>query len=81
MPRTAKGYRLVPATVPARSGKRGSVYAGVVDEFAASGEASVLVEMGGVKAATLAEGLRKAAAAHGGVKVVTRRDQVYLTRA
>ena len=82
MPRTAKQFKLVPADVPPRRGRGGSVYAEVVEEFAASGLASALVEMPGRKQQALALGLRKAAEASGAaVRVVSRAGQVYLRRA
>lgn len=80
MARTAKSYKLIPAEVPPRRGRRGSVYADMIAEFVASGETSVLVEAPGRKPPALALGLRKAAAAAGGVRVTSRGDQVYLER-
>jgi hypothetical protein len=82
MPRTAKQFKLVPAEVPPRRGRGGSVYTEVVEEFAASGLASALVEMPGRKPQALALGLRKAAEGSGAaVRVVSRTGQVYLLRA
>ena len=72
----------MPAEVPPRRGRGAGVYAEVVADFAAAGLASVLVEMPGRKAQTLALGLRKAAEASGArVKVVSRGGRVYLQRA
>jgi hypothetical protein len=81
MPRVAKPYKLVPADVPPRSGRRGGLYAEVIRDFAASGVESVLVDMPGRKPQALALGLRKAAEASGAaVKVVSRGGGVYLLR-
>ena len=80
MARTTKPYRLVPAKVPPRSGRRSGVYAEIVAEFERGAPASVLVELPGRKPETLALGLRKAAAAHGAVRVVTRGGLVYLEK-
>jgi hypothetical protein len=81
MPRVAKPYKLVPADVPPRSGRRGSVYAEVIDDFATSGLESVLVDMPGRKPQALALGLRKAAeVSAAAVKVVSRGGRVYLRR-
>jgi hypothetical protein len=81
MARTEKPYKLVPAEVPARSGRSGGVYAAIVAEFARGGLAAALVEMPGKKPETMALGLRKAAAAEGAVRVVTRGGRVYLEKA
>ncbi len=81
MPRTARQFKLVPAEIPSRRGRRGGAYAEVVAEFAASGLASALVEMPGRKPQALALGLRKAATASGAsVNVVSRAGRVYLRR-
>lgn len=80
MARTAKPYKLVPAEVPPRRGRRGSLYADIIADFLASGEAAVLVEAPGRKPQALALGLRKAAEAAGGARVVARGEQVYLER-
>jgi hypothetical protein len=83
MSRTAKAYKLVPAEVPAQTGRGGvSLYREIVADFVASGLDSALVEVPGRKPNSLNVGLRKAVAVTGAaVKVKMRGGQVYLQKA
>ena len=81
MPRTAKPYRLVPADIPAQTGRAGGLYSEIVADFMASGLESALVELPGRKANSLNVGLRKAVTQSGAaVKVKVRGGQVYLQK-
>jgi len=81
MPRVAKPYRLVPAEVPALTGRNAGVYADIVADFAASDLESALIELPGRKPNSLNVGLRKAVKASGApVKVKMRRGEVYLQK-
>ena len=82
MSRTAKPYRLVPAEVPATTGRSGGVYADIVADFVASGLESALVELPGRKVNSLNVGLRKAVStSKAAVRVKVRGGQVYLQKA
>ncbi|HZK48492.1 MAG TPA: hypothetical protein VFD74_02685 [Thermoleophilia bacterium] len=76
----AKGFSLVPKTVPLR--QRTNFYQEIVEEFVASREKSVVVEGTERKPATLIQGLRKAVTATGrdNIKVVQRMGDTYLIK-
>jgi len=76
----AKEYRLIPAEVPHKQKGGKNVYASILDEFSASDEASVRVDVAGRKATSVAIGLRNAIKAAGLHFTVHRRGaEVFLT--
>ncbi|NTW28812.1 MAG: hypothetical protein HGA39_05545 [Coriobacteriia bacterium] len=76
-----KSFKLVPAEVPSKSTRGASVYSTIVDEFMKSSNASVRVEIAGVKAITAVVALRKVAKDKAlGMSVVQRGGQIYLQK-
>lgn len=76
----AKGYNLVPQTVPSR--QRSSFYQQIIEDFREKDVDSALVEGTDKKPVTLVQGLRKAIEAEGytDISVVQRGTETYLVR-
>lgn len=74
----AKRYELTASEVPERRSQ--SLYDDIVADFIAEGAESMLVNVEGMKPATLRAGLRRALKDNRGVKLAQRGEETYLVR-
>ncbi len=72
--------KLVPGPVPPRASRASGEYVEIVREFVQAGSESARVD-GKAKPATIVAGLKKAVKeTSAAVRIVTRRDEVYLVK-
>ena len=77
----AKEFKLVPAEIPGKQARGGTLYSSILGEFAKSAEKSVRVEVANRKPATVTLGLRTAIkASKVKMAVLQRGTEIYLQK-
>lgn len=74
----AKSYKLTESEIPERRSQR--LYADIVADFIVQGAESMLVNIEGMKPATLRAGLRRALKGREDVRMAQRGEETYLLR-